>query len=66
MIWKVYERVICEHTSNYSEPFFNEILYDFPKTHSTQHALFWLLASWQKSLDKEGFVGSILMDLSKA
>ena len=33
---------------------------------STQHALFKLLQSWQKSLDCGGFVGTILMDLSKA
>ena len=33
--------------------------------HSTQHALFKLLQSWQKSLDCGGFVGAILMDLSK-
>ena len=36
----------------------------FRKAHTTKHALFKVLASWQKSLDKEGFVGSILMDLS--
>ena len=34
--------------------------------HNTQHALFKLLPSWQKELDKKGFVGKILMDLSKA
>ena len=36
------------------------------KAHSTQHALFKLLTSWQKSIDRGGLVGYILMDLSKA
>ena len=44
----------------------NKILCDFRKTHSTQHALFKLLQSWQKELDYGGFVGTILMNLSKA
>ena len=31
-----------------------------------QHALFRLLQKWQKELDSGGFIGTILMDLSKA
>ena len=42
----------------------------FRKSHSTQYALFFthfqLLQSWEKELDNGGFVGTILMDLSKA
>ena len=34
--------------------------------YSTQHALFKLLQSWQQVLDNGGFIGTILMDLSKA
>ena len=66
LLSKVYERVIYEQTSYYFEPFFNEILCGFRKAHSTQHALFKLLTSWQNSLDRGEFVGSILMDLPKA
>ena len=44
----------------------NHLLCGFRKTHSTQHALFRLIQSWQKELDESGFVGTILMDLSKA
>ena len=66
LLSKVYERVIYEQTSYYFEPFFNEILSEFRKANSTQHALFKLLTSWQNSLDRGGLVGSILMDLSKA
>ena len=66
LLSKVYERVIYEQASNYFEPFFNEILCGFRKVHSTSHVLFKLLTSWQNSLNRGGFVGSILMDLSKA
>ena len=38
----------------------------FRKAHNTQRALFKLLHSWQKELDQKGFVGTTLMDLSKA
>ena len=58
--------MIYEQTSNYFEPFLNKILCGFRKTHSTQHASFALLTSWQPFLSRGGFVGSIIMDLSKA
>ena len=58
--------MIYEQVSNYFEPFINEILCASRKTHSTQHTSFDLLTSWQTSLSRGGFVGSILMDLSKA
>ena len=57
--------MIYEQVSNYFEPFFNEILCGFRKAHITRHASFDLLTSWQTSLSRGGFVGSILMDLSK-
>ena len=66
LLSKVYERVIYKQASNYFESFFNEILCGFRKVNSAQHDLFKLLASWQNAFDRGGFVGSILMDLSKA
>ena len=44
----------------------NQLLCGFRKAHSTQHALLRLIQSWLKELDESGFVGTILMDLSKA
>ena len=38
----------------------------FRKAHSTQHALFRLIQKCQAELDSGGYVGTILMDLSKA
>ena len=46
--------------------FLNKLLWGFCKAHSTQHALFKLLQAWQKELNNSGFIGTILMDLSKA
>ena len=42
-----------------------ELLCGFRKPHSTQHALFKLLQAWQKEQDNSGFIGTILVDLSK-
>ena len=33
---------------------------------STHHTLLRLLQSWQKALENSGYVGTVLMDLSKA
>ena len=40
--------------------------YGFRKGHLTQQALLNLLKNWQMSLDKSGFEGTVIMDLSKA
>ena len=66
LISKVFERLIYNQLSEYTESFLNHISCGFRKTHSTQNALFKLLHTWQKELDNGGFVGTILMDLSKA
>ena len=63
LLSKVFENVIFDQLSNYMNNFLNS---GFRKAHSTQHALFRLLQTWQKELDQCGFVGTVLMDLSKA
>ena len=63
---KVYERLIHEQAPNCFESFFNKILCGYRKAPSRQHALFELLTSWQTLLNRGEFVGSILMDFSKA
>ena len=45
--------------------FLNIFLCRFCKASSTQHALFKLLQTSKKGLDRCGFVGTILMHLSK-
>ena len=50
----------------YVEHFIKQLLYGSRKVHLTQDALFRLLQKWQKELDSGGFIGTILIDLSKA
>ena len=66
LLSKVYERLVFKQLSNRTKYFLSQILWGFRKVHSTQHALFRLLQSWQRELDKSGYVSTILMDFSKA
>ena len=66
LLSKRYEKVIYNQLSDYSDSFLNNVLCGFRKAHSTLHALFKLLRSWQQVLDNGGFIVTILMDLSKA
>ena len=66
LLSKVLERLLYDQLSEYLEKYLNTLLCGFRKAHSTQHALFKLLHAWQEELDKSGFVGTILMDFSKA
>ena len=65
LLSKIFERVIYNQLGEYVDLFLNKLLCGFRKAHSTQHVLFKLLHSWQKELDNSGFIGTILMDLSK-
>ena len=66
LLSKVYEQFIYNQSSQHSEQFINSIICGFRKAHNTQHPLFKLLHFWQRELDSGGFVGTILMNLSKA
>ena len=66
LLSKVFEKVMYIQLYDYMENFLNRLLCGFRKAHSTQHVLFRLIQSWHKELDESGFVGTILMDLSKA
>ena len=66
LLSKVHEKVIYNQLCDYSESFLNNIICGFRKAHSTQHALFKLLQSWQQVLHDGDFIDTVLMDLSKA
>ena len=66
LVLKVFEKIMYDQPYEYIVHFLNQLLCGFRKAHSTQHALFRLLQKWQKELDSGGFIGTILMDLSKA
>ena len=62
----MYETLLYNRLSDYIENIFKVILCGFRKGHSTQHALFKLLQSWQNELDEKGMTETVLMDLSNA
>ena len=66
LLSKFFERMIYHQLYEYLEQYLNSLLCCFRKVHSTQHVLFRLLQEWKNELDKSGFLGTILMDLSKA
>ena len=66
LLSKIFGRLIDDQLNEYLDQYLNSLLCGFKKAHSTQHALFRLLQEWQNELDKSGFVGTILMNLSKA
>ena len=66
LLSKVFEKVMYDQLYIYMNNFMNELLCGFRKANSTQHALFKLLQVWPKGLDSPEFIGTILMDLSKA
>ena len=66
LLSKLFDKIMYDQLYIYMNNFLNELLCGFLKAHSTQPALFELLQAWQKELDNRGFIGTILMDLSKA
>ena len=52
--------------SEFIESHLSSIMCGYRKGFNTQHALIALLEKWRSILDKRGFSGAILMDLSKA
>ena len=51
LLSRVFEKLLYDQFSEYFEKYLNNLLFDFRKAHSTQHALFKLLQAWQKELD---------------
>ena len=62
LLSKVFETVIFDQLSEYSEKYLGSLLCSFQKTCSTQNVLFNFCAQGK---NQYGFVGTILMDLSK-
>ena len=63
---KIFERIMHTQISSFMHDHLSPILCGYRKGFSTQHALISLLEKWRAILDKRGFAGAILMDLSKA
>ena len=65
-ISKIFERIIQSQIKGYINNYLSDFLCGYRKGYSTQHALVSLLEKWKNSLDKKGFAGAVIMDLSKA
>ena len=65
-ISKIYEKLIANQITKFSDQFLSKYLCGFRKGYSSQYALLNMLRDWQKCLKNSGKVGAILMDLSKA
>ena len=63
---KVYERLLEKQIAKYFEIHLSPYLCGYRKGFNAQHALIALIEKWKITLDKQGFAGALLMDLSKA
>ena len=63
---KIYERFIHNSLSSFAENILSNFISAYRKAYSSNHVLLRLLENWKKSLDNKNFVGTVLMDLSKA
>ena len=65
-ISKLFERNMYEEIIVFIENVLSPYLFGFRKGHSTEHCLLVMMETWKKVLDKKGYAGAILTDLSKA
>ena len=66
VILKVFERIMQKQIATHIEDYLSPYLCGYRKGYSTQTALISIIEKWKASLDKQGYSGAILMDLSKA
>ena len=65
VVSRVFERLLHKQMSFHVEKYLSPYLCDYPKGFSTQQALLSLLERWKNILDKKGYGGAVLMNLSK-
>ena len=69
-VLKVFSKIFEKHLKDTLQPHVDKILSRFisayRKYYSTNHVLISVLEGWKKQLDSGKFVGTVLMDLSKA
>ena len=63
---KVFERLMHDQITTYMDAHLSKHLCGYRKEFNTQTALLSLIEKWKSILDKKGFPGAVLMDLSKA
>ena len=63
---KIYERIMYKQMSEYINKYLSDYLCGFRKGISSQHSLIIMIEKIRKILDKGGYAGVLLTDLSKA
>ena len=63
---EIYERCLYDQINEYFQPLFPKLQCGFGKGHSAQLCLLVLIKEQRKVLDKRGFTGLLLTDLSEA
>ena len=63
---KIFERIMQKQLMSYMKVFLSPFLCGYRKGFSAQTALIQLIEKWKICLDRKGFAGAVLMDLSKA
>ena len=63
---KTYERFLHENLTSYVEIFLSKLFSAYCKSYILNHVLIGLIENLKKSLDQKKFLGTVLMDLSKA
>ena len=65
IISKVIEKLMQKQINLHIKYFLSPYLFGYRKCFNSQHALISLIEKWRKFLDKNGYGGAVLMDLSK-
>ena len=63
---KLFEGLIHEQLIEYISKYLSPFLCGYRAGYSAQHALIALIEHWRSILDRRGYAGAVLMDLSKA
>jgi hypothetical protein len=66
LILLIFEKILEQQLSDFFENIFNPYLCAFRRGHGCQTTLLRLLEDWRNALDKNQYVATVLMDLSKA
>ena len=66
VVSKVYERILQTQLLEHFEPILSPHMCGYRKGGIAQYALIALIEKWKECIDKRGYAGAMLMDLSKA
>ena len=66
IVSKLFEKLIQKQIAIFINTHLYKDMYGYRKGYNTQQALISLLEKWTSMLDKQGYAGVLMMDLSKA